>query len=558
MKTSTGSLLAALSWASVAYGKTVQYCPSNANSVCYQIGVPSSSASSGSGNIYFQISAPTTYQWVALGTGSGMVGANIFLMYQDGSGNVTLSPRHASSYSTPSVDTSSTGARLTLLAGSGVSSDGKTMVANIRCANCESWTGGGSISLTSSAGWIGAWKAGSSLATTGANAQIDRHDETTTFSLDMKQAAVSSDSNPFLQSSTSTSGGGGTSSGDDDDTGSGSNTGNGVTVSESAGSGGGAVAVHGILLTLVFVILYPLGSLLMPLRGSWVLHGVWQGVSFVLMLVGFGIGLHEGDERNELFKQSHTILGTVVVCLLLIQPVLGYLHHRHYVAHQRRGVVSHVHIWYGRVLMVLGVVAGGLGLELSNAKTPVIVAYSVVSAIVFLVYFVGKLWKSLSRRNRHSIGSDKDGINMQTPVGRRSQEPPRGPSFQEPKRQGQGSARKAVAAVSRLAVRTQMRTFIAPTVSRRADFVQELYLKELKAYKPTPIKESDSVGNVSTFALPKTPKSPEESDLASSLKVYETMAVEVEGQEGAEAGKPAAVVEDWLVEEEDEDDHKGH
>ncbi|KAK3694699.1 ATP synthase complex subunit H-domain-containing protein [Podospora appendiculata] len=120
------------------------------------------------------------------------------------------------------------------------------------------------------------------------------------------------------------------------------------------------------------------------------------------------------------------------------------------------------------------------------------------------------------------------------------------------------SARKAVAAVSRLAVRTQMRTFIVPTVSRRADFVQELYLKELKAYKPTPIKESDSVGNVSTFALPKTPKSPEESDLASSLKEYETMAVEVEGQEGAEAGKPAAVVEDWLVEEEEDDDHKGH
>ncbi|KAK3694700.1 hypothetical protein B0T22DRAFT_79219 [Podospora appendiculata] len=437
MKTSSGSLLAALSWASAVYSKTIQYCPSNANGLCYQIGVPSSSASSGSGNIYFQISAPTSYQWVALGTGSGMVGANIFLMYQDGLGNVTLSPRHASSYSTPSVDTSSTGPRLTLLGGSGVSSDGKTMVANIRCANCESWTGGGSISLTSSAGWIGAWKAGSSLATTGANAQISQHDDTTTFSLDMSQAAVNSDSNPFLQSSTSTSGGGSSGSGDDD-TGSGSNSGNGVTVSDTGRSGGGAIAFHGIVLTLVFVILYPLGSLLMPLRGSWVLHGVWQGISFILMLVGFGIGLHEADERDELFKQSHTILGTVVVCLLLIQPVLGYLHHRHFVAHQRRGAVSYVHIWYGRVLMVMGVVAGGLGIELSGGKTPIIVAYSVVSAVVFVAYFIGKLWKTLSRKNRHSISSDKDGINMQTPVGRRSQEPPIGSSFQEPNRQREG------------------------------------------------------------------------------------------------------------------------
>ncbi|KAK4150747.1 ATP synthase complex subunit H-domain-containing protein [Chaetomidium leptoderma] len=117
------------------------------------------------------------------------------------------------------------------------------------------------------------------------------------------------------------------------------------------------------------------------------------------------------------------------------------------------------------------------------------------------------------------------------------------------------SARKAVAAVSRLATRNvaPMRTFMAPTVSRRADFVQELYLKELKAYKPTPIKESDSVGQVATFSVPQTPKSPEETDLASSLKEYETMAVEVEGQEGAAAGQPAAVVEDWLVEEEEDE-----
>ncbi|KAL2261613.1 hypothetical protein VTK26DRAFT_3788 [Humicola hyalothermophila] len=118
------------------------------------------------------------------------------------------------------------------------------------------------------------------------------------------------------------------------------------------------------------------------------------------------------------------------------------------------------------------------------------------------------------------------------------------------------SARQAAKAVSRLATRNTVpvRTFMAPTVSRRADFVQELYLKELKAYKPTPIKESDSVGQVATFTLPKTPKSPEEADLASSLKEYETMAVEVEGQEATAAGQTAApVIEDWLVEEEEEE-----
>ena len=94
--------------------------------------------------------------------------------------------------------------------------------------------------------------------------------------------------------------------------------------------------------------------------------------------------------------------------------------------------------------------------------------------------------------------------------------------------------------------------------SSTADFVQELYLKELKAYKAPAVKDSDAVGQVATFAVPKAPKSPEEADLASSLKEYESMAVEVEGQEGAAAGAPQAVVEDWLVEEEEDDHAHGH
>ncbi|KXJ91750.1 ATP synthase complex subunit H-domain-containing protein [Microdochium bolleyi] len=118
------------------------------------------------------------------------------------------------------------------------------------------------------------------------------------------------------------------------------------------------------------------------------------------------------------------------------------------------------------------------------------------------------------------------------------------------------SARSAAAAVSRVARVNAVRTFIAPTVSRRADFVQELYLKELKAYKPAPIKDTDSVGQVQTFTAPKSPKSPEEADLANSLKDYESMAVEVEGTEGVAGGAPAAV-QDWLVEE-DEGEEAAH
>jgi F-type H+-transporting ATPase subunit h len=111
---------------------------------------------------------------------------------------------------------------------------------------------------------------------------------------------------------------------------------------------------------------------------------------------------------------------------------------------------------------------------------------------------------------------------------------------------------------TRTTAAVQVRGFIAPTFSRRADFVQELYLKELKAYKPTPTKESDSEGQVKTFAVPKTPASPEEADLASSLMEYESLSAEVEGSEAAAGGATAApTLPDWF-EEEPEDNAHGH
>jgi len=121
----------------------------------------------------------------------------------------------------------------------------------------------------------------------------------------------------------------------------------------------------------------------------------------------------------------------------------------------------------------------------------------------------------------------------------------------------QQAARQAVAAAAAARVArvhaAQMRGFVAPTVSRRADFVQELYLRELKSYKLPPVKDSDAAGQVAAFSMPKTPASPEEADLAASLKEYESMAVEVEGQEPAAGGGAAQpVVEDWLVDEEEE------
>jgi F-type H+-transporting ATPase subunit h len=84
-----------------------------------------------------------------------------------------------------------------------------------------------------------------------------------------------------------------------------------------------------------------------------------------------------------------------------------------------------------------------------------------------------------------------------------------------------------------------------------ADLVQDLYLKELKAYKAPAIKAGDADAHVQKFAPPKAPQSPEETDIANELKAYEAQAVEVEGQ--AEAGSLVEKEMDWFEEEPEEE-----
>lgn len=94
----------------------------------YAISVPEATAQSGSGDFFFQMIGPISMSWVALGIGESMSGSSIFVMYADGAGNVTVSPRLGVGNVQP---VSNPQAQVTLLDGSGII-DGN-MVANVRC-----------------------------------------------------------------------------------------------------------------------------------------------------------------------------------------------------------------------------------------------------------------------------------------------------------------------------------------------------------------------------------------------------------------------------------------
>ncbi|KAF4455498.1 hypothetical protein F53441_2288 [Fusarium austroafricanum] len=377
MKSTLSTLLTVLSAASSTLAITSSFCPDNGK-VCFRWGIPEAAASSGSGSLYIQIKAPVTAQWAGLGTGAGMAGSDMFLIYQDGNGNVTLSPRKGTGQVMPQY-TKRNG--LELLAGSGVKDN--QMIANIRCNKCID------LSLKGTNPWIAAWKNGNSLDSTSLDQRISEHDKHVNFDVDFSKATMSSDTNPF------------TSSNDN------SNSGSGVTQTGSAKTPSKTVLrAHGVIMSIAFIAGYPLGAILMPMLGKWLIHAGWQMVMLLLMWAGFGLGYSYANDLGIWGKQTHTRMGTAVCALMTLQPIFGYMHHRYFVAHRQRGPISHLHIWFGRALIIIGIVNGGLGLKLANSSTAYVIAYSVIAGIASVLYlaaaFIGERRRSASRAKQMS------------------------------------------------------------------------------------------------------------------------------------------------------------
>ncbi|KAJ7079599.1 ATP synthase complex subunit H-domain-containing protein [Mycena belliarum] len=82
------------------------------------------------------------------------------------------------------------------------------------------------------------------------------------------------------------------------------------------------------------------------------------------------------------------------------------------------------------------------------------------------------------------------------------------------------------------------RTFSSSPAARK-DIVQELYLKEIKAYKAPPAVKDAHVGVVKSYTMPPVPKAPAlPADLASELSAYdasEPSAVEKKAAPSADA-----------------------
>lgn len=347
-----------------------------------------------------------------------MSGANIFVMYTSGDGkNVTISPRLGTGHVMPQHDTA---ANVTLLAGSGVNNG--VMTANVKCSNCNSWTGGTMDFNGSSSDWIYAYKSGSAMNSDDQTSTIRQHDSASHFTWSLADAKGGSDVNPFTSSSTTSSSSStansanSTSSNHDGPPGFDND---GPPFGGDAALGNRVIMIHGALASLAFVGLFPIGGILIRIASFtgliWV-HAALQIVAYVIYFLAFGMGVYlMRNLNNTISSHTHPALGGILFIVLLSQPVTGFIHHRMFKKRGRRTGWSHVHLFIGRIAIVLGIINGGLGINLAgDVSIGGKVAYGIFAGIMLIAYIASIVIGEMRLRTR--LGPPNFAPNQQSQV----------------------------------------------------------------------------------------------------------------------------------------------
>jgi hypothetical protein len=68
-------------------------------------------------------------------------------------------------------------------------------------------------------------------------------------------------------------------------------------------------------------------SVLKPRTNIFDLHYPLQILGMLMALSNFGLGISIGIKQKKLYNNSHTIIGTIVVGLTVLQPLWGVVHH---------------------------------------------------------------------------------------------------------------------------------------------------------------------------------------------------------------------------------------
>jgi hypothetical protein len=201
---------------------------------------------------------------------------------------------------------------------------------------------------------------------------------------------------------------------------------------------------HAAILGFAFVIVLPIGILMLRLLNKVKLHMIVQGIGLLFITVGWVIGLviskryqrvstsliafllHTTRELADTiktqsmdFKSPHQIIGIIVYILLLAQWATGFFHHRVYLRTQQPTWMIKPHKYgLGGLVLGLGIVNVAVGFRFANAGAYNMFYVPIVVAVIIVMIMSVTLKKFLgSRRAKASVPFGGPVPNYQAPYG---------------------------------------------------------------------------------------------------------------------------------------------
>jgi hypothetical protein len=198
---------------------------------------------------------------------------------------------------------------------------------------------------------------------------------------------------------------------------------------------------HACMMSIVFLILYPLGamSLHLPLPPSLrkirivpSVHVPIQILGLAMMVGAMGLGIDIATELHFFSTRAvpaHVVIGLLATSMIIvIQPAMGILQHLHFRKTGGKSIFGHIHRWNGRVAIILGMINQGLGFQLVGIGT-VVEPHSLIRNFAITGLFAGiwlllVIWDEFKgglKRNKNAVGkgekkNNAEGMLSQSPA----------------------------------------------------------------------------------------------------------------------------------------------
>ncbi|KAH9985966.1 hypothetical protein F4779DRAFT_639293 [Xylariaceae sp. FL0662B] len=342
--------------------------------------------------------------WAALGIGSSMYGALMFITYtkEKSTKDLIISVRRGMGYFEPKLATPSPEIDTISLS---LNQSG-WFETSFLCYDCSAWSLINDESNEQP--WIWAVNVNQVFSDVSEDSQVHKHGYYGYFKLDMPAAVLidSGKTMPKLDPSAPNTAAAKDGKEYDEPTADTGDTG--------WSSSSNLFALHGGLFALSIMVLYPFGVLALRKKSetSFKNHIYFQLTASFTSIVSICLVLYaiSNGSQIHLLGSFHGLLGSAIAILILLQIVLGYIHHRAFLAATPIPKVTLSHIWVGRLIIAAGCLNVLLGIRLAGASILVFIFALTLTGIniALLVAFTWAQTSIHAPKIAESITEDED------------------------------------------------------------------------------------------------------------------------------------------------------